>query len=178
MKIELNIPNQLAILRVLLSLVLFVLLVNRGAFGEGIHESWFDLIAGFIFVIAALTDYFDGAIARGFNMVSDFGKVIDPLADKMMVLSGFLGLVVLGRAEPWIVYLILVREFFITGLRVVAASKNIEVSASVFGKAKTFAQIFAIGFLIMNWPFGELLLWIAFVLTLYSGYEYTRAYMK
>jgi CDP-diacylglycerol--glycerol-3-phosphate 3-phosphatidyltransferase len=84
----------------------------------------------------------------------------------------------LGRADPWAVYLILTREFFITGLRVSAASQGVAVAASMAGKIKTIVQMIAIGFLIMNWPGGTLLLWAAVAITLYSGYEYIKAYLK
>ncbi|HIE34924.1 MAG TPA: CDP-diacylglycerol--glycerol-3-phosphate 3-phosphatidyltransferase, partial [Campylobacterales bacterium] len=84
----------------------------------------------------------------------------------------------LGRADPWAIYLILTREFFITGLRVVAIGDKKEISASFLGKIKTIIQMIAIGFLIMDWPFGTVILWIAVIITLYSGYEYIKEYLK
>lgn len=152
-------------------------LVNRDLF-TGIHPSWLDFFAAFLFVLAAITDFFDGFIAREFNQITQLGKILDPLADKMLTLAGFLGLMMLGRADPWAIYLILTREFFITGLRVAAVSEGKEVAASFMGKIKTIIQMFAIGFLIMNWPGGSLLLWIAVAITLYSGYEYIKEYLK
>ena len=106
------------------------------------------------------------------------GSILDPLADKMLVLAGFIGLLVLERASALAIFLILSREFFITGLRVVAVSEGKDVSSTMAGKIKTVVQMIAIGFLLMNWPFGELLLWTAVFLTLYSGYEYVRDYFK
>jgi len=85
---------------------------------------------------------------------------------------------VLDRANAWAVFLILSREFFITGIRVVAAGEQRSVSASFSGKAKTVLQMFAIGFLTMNWPYGNILLWSAVVLTIYSGYEYVKGYIE
>ncbi len=173
----LNIPNTLALIRLLLAPIMFILLVNRDLF-YGIHYSWLDYFAAFIFVVASVTDFFDGYIARAFNQITTLGKIIDPLADKMLTLAGFLGLMVLDRASPWAIYLILTRELFITGLRVSAISQGMDISASWAGKVKTVVQMIAIGFLIMEWPFGELILWVAVALTLYSGYEYTLDFFK
>ena len=96
----------------------------------------------------------------------------------MLVLAGFLGLLIIDRASAWAVFLILSREFFITGLRVVAVSEGKDVASTMAGKIKTVVQMIAIGFLIMNWPFATELLWLAVILTIYSGYEYTRDYFK
>ena len=174
---NINIPNILAFIRLLIAPIMFMFLVNRDLF-TGIHPSWLDFFAAFLFVLAAITDFFDGFIAREFNQITQLGKILDPLADKMLTLAGFLGLMMLGRADPWAIYLILTREFFITGLRVAAVSEGKEVAASFMGKIKTIIQMVAIGFLMMNWPGGSLLLWIAVVITLYSGYEYIKEYLK
>ena len=170
-----NIPNILALIRLLLAPVMFFLLVDRNSsLLEGIHYSWLDYLAAFIFVLASATDFFDGYIARTFDQVTTLGKILDPLADKMLTLAGFLGLMMLDRASSWAIFLILTRELFITGLRVSAIDQNIDIAASWMGKVKTVAQMIAIGFLLMEWPGGELMLWIAVGLTLYSGYEYVR----
>ena len=173
-----NIPNILALSRLFIAPLMFLLLVNRDLpIFAGIHPSWLDYWAAFLFVLASITDFFDGYIAREFDQITELGKILDPLADKMLTLAGFLGLLVLGRADPWAVYLILTREFFITGLRVSAAGSGKEIGASLMGKIKTIVQMIAIGFLIMNWPGGTLLLWLAVAITLYSGYEYIKAYL-
>jgi len=177
MKGNVNIPNILAFVRLLIAPLMFLLLVNRDLFPH-VHESWLDYWAAFLFVLASITDFFDGYIARELGQITKLGEILDPLADKMLTLAGFLGLMMLGRADPWAVYLILTREFFITGLRVSAASQGVAVAASMAGKIKTIVQMIAIGFLIMNWPGGTLLLWVAVALTLYSGYEYIKAYLK
>jgi len=175
----LNIPNILAFIRLLLAPLMFVLLVNRDLpIFEGIHYSWLDYAAAFIFVFASATDFFDGYIAREFNQITTLGAILDPLADKMLTLAAFLGLMMLHRASPWAIYLILTRELFITGLRVSAIDKGIDISASWMGKVKTVAQMIAIGFLLMQWPFATTLLWFAVFLTLYSGYEYIRDFFK
>ena len=171
-----NVPNILAIIRIFLAFLMYLFLVNRDFFN--IHPSWMDYFAALIFVIASITDFFDGYIARNFNAISKLGEILDPLADKLLTLGAFLGLLYLHRANPWAVYLILVREFFITGLRVVMASEGLSVKASFAGKVKTVFQMIAIGFLLMNWPLGNLLLWIAVILTLYSGLDYLKVYIK
>ena len=174
-----NIPNILAFIRLLLAPVMFLFLVNQDAsIFEGTHKSWLNYFAAFIFVVASATDFFDGYIARTFNQITTLGKILDPLADKMLTLAGFLGLMMLGTASPWAIFLILTRELFITGLRVSAVSQGLDISASWMGKVKTVAQMIAIGFLLMEWPGGTLLLWIAVALTLYSGYEYVRDFFK
>lgn len=176
--VSLNLPNALAFFRILLAPLMFFMLVNAPGFFTQIHISWINYFAALIFVIASVTDFFDGYIARSWDQKTKLGAILDPLADKMLILAAFLGLMMLGRASAWAVYLILVREFFITGFRVVMASDGVEVAASMAGKVKTVSQMFAVGFLLMSWPGGELLLWIAVALTLYSGFEYIFAYVK
>ncbi|TLS91579.1 CDP-diacylglycerol--glycerol-3-phosphate 3-phosphatidyltransferase [Aliarcobacter thereius] len=179
MKKSLNLPNSLALFRIALAPLLLWFLIDRAnPLFENWHPSWFDYFAGLIFIIASVTDFFDGFIARAWNQMSKLGGILDPLADKMLVLSGFLGLMVLDRASAWAVFLILSREFFITGLRVVAVAENKNVASTMAGKIKTVVQMFAIGFLIMNWPYATAILWLAVVLTIYSGFEYTRDYFK
>ena len=175
----LNVPNLLALIRLLIAPLMFFLLVNRDLpIFAGVHYSWLDYVAAFLFVLASATDFFDGYIARTFDQITVLGAILDPLADKMLTLAGFLGLMMLDRASPWAIYLILTRELFITGLRVSAMSQGMDISASWMGKVKTVAQMIAIGFLLMEWPGGPLLLWIAVVLTLYSGYEYVWSFIK
>ncbi len=110
--------------------------------------------------------------------MTKLGGILDPLADKMLMLAGFIGLIAMDRASAFAVFLILSREFCITGLRVVAVAEGKEVASTMAGKVKTVVQMIAIGFLLMNWPFGTELLWLAVALTLYSGYEYIRDYLK
>jgi len=174
-----NIPNILAFIRVLLApLMLFVLIERDNPIFDGIHFTWLDFIAAFIFAIASLTDFFDGHIARNWNQMTKFGAIIDPLADKMLVLAGFIGLVYLDRGNLWLIYFILIREFFISGIRASAASQNIELPSSMIGKTKTVIQMIAIGFLIMQSPYANMILWVAFIFTIYSGYEYVRDYTR
>ncbi len=172
-----NVPNILALIRLCLAPIMFILLIDRDLFGN-IHYSWLDYAAAFIFVLASATDFFDGYIARTFDQITTLGKILDPLADKMLTLAGFLGLMMLDRASPWAIYLILTRELFITGLRVSAVSQGMDIAASLMGKIKTVVQMIAIGFLLMEWPSANLILWIAVFLTLYSGYEYVRDFFR
>jgi len=174
-----NLPNILASFRIILAPLMFFFLVERQSpIFESVHVSWLDYFAALTFVIASITDFFDGYIARKWNQQTKLGAILDPLADKMLTLGAFLGLMIIGRANPWAIFLILSREFFITGLRIVAISEGKDVSASNLGKAKTFTQINAIGFLTMDWYGGSFLLYIAVALTLISGYEYLKSYLK
>ena len=174
-----NLPNILASLRIILAPLMLYFFIGRdeGVFAT-IHYSWLDYIAGFIFVVASITDFFDGYIARKWNQMTKLGAILDPLADKMLMLSAFLGLLLIGRADIWAIYIILTREFFITGLRVVAVADGKEISASFMGKVKTVIQMIAIGFLLMEWPFGNELLILAVLITIYSGYEYVREFIR
>ncbi len=176
---NLNLPNILAGLRILAApLMLWFMIDQSNPIFDGIDKSWLDYFAGLVFVIASITDFFDGFIARSWNQMTKLGAILDPLADKMLMLAGFIGLIVLDRASALAVFIILSREFFITGLRVVAVSEGKSVASTMSGKIKTVLQMIAIGFLVMNWPFATELLWLAVGLTLYSGYEYIRDYLK
>ena len=159
---SLNLPNALALLRIALAPLMLWFLVDRdNTLFSTWHPSWLDYFAGLIFVIASVTDFFDGFIARSWNQMTKLGGILDPLADKMLMLAGLLGLMAIDRASAWAVFLILSREFFITGLRVVAIGEGKNVASTMAGKIKTVIQMIAIGFLIMNWPFATILLWIA-----------------
>lgn len=176
---NLNLPNILAAFRIALApLMLWFMVDQNNPIFASWHPSWLDYFAGLIFVIASVTDFFDGYIARKWDQMTKLGGILDPLADKMLMLAGFIGLIAMDRASAFAVFLILSREFFITGLRVVAVAEGKEVASTMAGKVKTVVQMIAIGFLLMNWPFGTELLWLAVALTLYSGYEYIRDYLK
>lgn len=169
----LNLPNALASIRILLAPLMFWIILNPDFFTEnGYDITWNYYFASLLFVLASVTDFFDGYIARTWNQTTMLGAILDPLADKMLTLAGFLGLMVVGEASAWAVYIILIRELFITGLRTVAISEGISVKASWSGKVKTVFQMIAIGFLLMHWPYGNELLWLATALTIYSGLEY------
>lgn len=174
-----NIPNILAFLRLLIAPVMFWIILNPQIFTDmGWHISWNYYTAALLFVIASVTDFFDGYIARSLDQITIVGQILDPLADKMLTLAAFLGLMMSGAASAWAIYIIIVRELFITGLRTLSLSEGIDISASFAGKVKTVAQMIAIGFLLMHWSFGTALLWIAVLLTLYSGIEYLIGFSK
>ncbi len=175
----LNIPNILAFTRILMAPIMFWVIITPEFFTEqGIHITWVYYLAALLFVLASTTDFFDGYIARNLNQITLLGKILDPLADKMLTIGAFLALMVMGDASAWAIYIIIVRELFITGLRTVAVAEGIDVSASWAGKVKTVVQMISIGFLIMHWPFATLLLWFAVVLTIYSGGEYIIGFAK
>ena len=176
---NLNLPNILATFRIFLAPLMLWFLIDRdNSLFASWDSSWLDYFAALTFVIASITDFFDGYIARSWDQMTKLGGILDPLADKMLMLSGFLGLIAIDRVSVFAIFLILSREFFITGLRVEAASRGVSVSSTLWGKVKTVVQMIAIGFLLMNWPYGEEILWVAVGLTLYSGYEYIREYLK
>ena len=135
-----------------------------------------------MFILASVTDFVDGYIARHYNQVSDFGKFLDPLADKLLVMSALICLAQIGDVPGWMVIIILGREFIITGMRQVAAAQGIVIAAGTTGKIKTITQMIAIPLLLLNnWPFSLLsfnlpmdtiFLWIALVMTVVSGTEY------
>lgn len=183
----LNIPNILAFTRVLMAPIMFWVILTPEFFTEqGIHITWVYYLAALLFVLASTTDFFDGYIARMFDQTTLLGEILDPLADKMLTIGAFLALMVVGDANVWAVYIIIVRELFITGLRTVAVAEGIDVSASWAGKVKTVVQMIAIGFLIMHWSLQEYvffevdnaLLWFAVLLTIYSGVEYIIGFAK
>lgn len=175
-----NIPNILTIIRIFLTILMLIIIIyGMNTIPAWMHYSWINYLACLIFCIASLTDFFDGYIARQYNVRSRFGEVFDPLADKMLILGAFIGLLVLDKANPWAIFLILSREFFITGLRVIAASDGRNIAASNLGKYKTGFQIGAIAFLLADlFPGGTILLWCATIVTIYSGYDYTKQYYK
>ncbi|MDO4482090.1 MAG: CDP-diacylglycerol--glycerol-3-phosphate 3-phosphatidyltransferase [Bacillota bacterium] len=164
-----NLPNKLTILRMILIPVFMILLMTGHSY-----------ISAVVFVAASITDALDGHIARKYNLISNFGKIMDPLADKLLVTAALLCLVQLGHAAAWMVFVILARELLIVSLRAVAASQGIVIAASKWGKLKTISQMVAVILLLMeNWPFGwdgfplaDIIMWIAVILTVISGVDY------
>jgi CDP-diacylglycerol--glycerol-3-phosphate 3-phosphatidyltransferase len=131
-----------------------------------------DLLAGSVFIVAAITDSLDGYIARKWKLVTTLGKFIDPLADKVLVIAAMVALVELQRIPAWIVVVIITREFVVTGLRLVASAEGVVIAASRGGKIKTVFQVIAISLLILKMPGGMTLMWVAMFLTVWSGMEY------
>ena len=136
-----NLPNMLSLFRVILVPVILVFLTLRGQLGYVMGLNVGDCIAAVVFIIASITDAVDGYIARKRNIVTNLGKFIDPLADKILVIAVLTALVELHRFPAWMVVVIISREFIVSGLRMVAASEGVVIAASKGGKLKTVTQI-------------------------------------
>lgn len=175
-----NLPNILASARIILAPILFSLLTYSSYLTNSfnIHITWINYLAALIFTIASITDFFDGYIARSWNQKTILGEILDPLADKMLTLAAFLGLMMMGRVNEILVYFILVREFFITGLRVMIVADGLKIAANMSGKIKTTFQMLAIGFLLMDWWGKDILFYLCFFFTIYSGAIYVIEYAK
>ncbi len=169
-----NLPNRLTVMR-MLAVPVFVVLMLIPVNGE-VCEGWCKWAALAVFIIAAFTDLFDGRIARKYKLVTNFGKFMDPLADKLLVCSALTCLVELERIPAWVVIIIIAREFVISGIRLIAADDGVVISASRWGKWKTVFQMIMVGFMIGNLPiFGivtQILMWIALALTIISMVDY------
>ena len=164
-----NIPNMLTIGRILF-IPIFIILLSVGP-SPVLHK-----IAAVIFAIASITDYLDGYLARKWQVVSNFGKFADPMADKLLVMSAFIMMIELKMVPAWIAAVIICRELAVTGLRLLLVETGGTVLAAAMpGKIKTFSQMFAIIFLLCHWTLpGQVLLYIALIFTIYSGYDYFK----
>ena len=166
-----NLPNKLTTLRVIMiPFFVFFMLTDVG----GSANKW---IALALFVVASLTDFLDGKIARKYNLVTNFGKFMDPLADKLLVCSALICLQDLDRVPAWVVIVIIAREFIISGFRLVASDNGIVIAASYWGKFKPTFQMLMIIVMIMNLGgafdmVGTVLMWIALALTIISLVDY------
>ncbi|MBQ1896876.1 MAG: CDP-diacylglycerol--glycerol-3-phosphate 3-phosphatidyltransferase [Lachnospiraceae bacterium] len=176
-----NIPNALTLFRIVLIIPFAVFLLGgqRGWFGQNLLIP--DIIADLIFVIASLTDLFDGKIARAYNLVSNFGKFMDPLADKLLVCTALIALVDMKRIPAWIVIIIIAREFIISGFRLVAAEKGVVIAASWWGKFKTTFQMIMVIAMIIQPTLAfigipmvliDIVMYIALALTVISLVDY------
>ena len=164
-----NLLNKLTIFRVIL-IPFFIIALLVPGIPAG---NW---IALAIFIVASLTDLLDGKIARKYNLVTNFGKFMDPLADKLLVCSALICLVELSRIPSWMVVIIIAREFTISGFRLIAADNGVVIAASYWGKFKTTFQMIAVCLMIANIPVLSLLTtvitWIAVILTVVSLVDY------
>ena len=166
-----NLPNKLTMLRMIM-VPFFVAVLLAQPFGAA--SDWIALI---IFVAASLTDLADGKIARKYNLVTNFGKFMDPLADKLLVCSGMICLIALNRIPAWVVCIIVAREFTISGFRLIAAEKGTVIAASYWGKFKTASQMVMVILMVANLggffnTLGEIFKWIALALTVISLVSY------
>ena len=165
-----NIANKITLVRIVLIPVYVIFMYAR--------IPWMQYVAGGVFIIAALSDMLDGHIARSKNIVTDFGKFLDPLADKLLVLSALILLCAGGRIPAWTLIIIMIRELSITSLRSIAALSNKVLAADIFGKLKTITQLVAVSMMhfetlmpVMRIPI-DVIFYISVILTVFSGCNY------
>ena len=178
-----NLPNKLTIFRVILIVPFVILLLggNEGWFGENVLIPNAAALA--VFILASLTDLADGKIARKYHLITDFGKFMDPLADKLLVCSALIALVEMDRIPAWAVIIIIAREFIISGFRLVASDNGVVIAASYWGKFKTVFQMVMVCLMLVNVPGGiswfpwlngltQIVMWVALILTVVSLIDY------
>jgi CDP-diacylglycerol--glycerol-3-phosphate 3-phosphatidyltransferase len=203
---RLNLPNTLTLLRIFLVPLLVVVLLTppwvtaevrdrlEGVYGVGWvptvvawMSDWRELVGVVIFLLAAATDWLDGWLARRHGQVTTLGTLLDPIADKLLTSSAFISLVELGLAPAWMVVVVVGREFAVSGMRSVAATRGVVISASRWGKLKTATQVVAIVLLILTntldrWGrfgfLGKTMLWVVLVLALGSAADYFRKFVR
>jgi CDP-diacylglycerol--glycerol-3-phosphate 3-phosphatidyltransferase len=165
-----NTPNKLTIARMIL-VPFFVLFILTGWGGDANRY-----ICLAIFVVASITDWFDGHLARKYNLITNFGKFMDPLADKLLVCSAMICMIEVDKLPAWVVIIIIGREFIISGFRLVASDNGIVIAASWWGKSKTISQMIMIILLIADIPalsvLNTVLIWVALILTVVSLIDY------
>lgn len=179
-----NLPNKITLSRVFMIPFFILFLTVDFGWGTmrigGVEMPVEHFVGALIFIIASVTDWLDGYLARKNNLVTNMGKFLDPLADKLLVSAAFILLVEMGIAPAWVVIVIISREFAVTGLRLILAGGGEVVAANQLGKIKTVAQILAIASLLLNniffeaigIPFGQIMLYIALIFTAWSGVDY------
>lgn len=167
-----NLPNAITLLRIGILPVLFLILLEPG--------EAMSLAIAILFILAALTDLLDGYVARRYNIVTRMGKLLDPIADKIIMSTALVLLIPVGRAPAWVVALMIMRDFAVDGLRSMAAAEGHVIDASRLGKYKTLCQIIAVSALIIHYPIcgidassiGTVSLYAALALSLWSGFDY------
>ncbi len=166
-----NLPNKLTVLRVIMIPFFVAALLYDGGANQNMRN-----VAAAIFIIASLTDMLDGKIARKYNLVTNFGKFMDPLADKLLVCSALICMIELRELPAWMVIIIISREFIISGFRLVASDNGVVIAASYWGKFKTTFQMIGVVLLIYNIPalsmVTTIVIWIALALTVISLVDY------
>nr|WP_232330969.1 MULTISPECIES: CDP-diacylglycerol--glycerol-3-phosphate 3-phosphatidyltransferase [unclassified Thermoactinomyces] len=179
-----NLANKITLARIFLVPVVMIFLLVRFDIGQiqmgSVVLKMNEMIATLIFILAAVTDGLDGYIARKNKMVTNLGKFLDPLADKLLITAALVSLVEMQRLDAWIAIVIISREFAVTGLRLIAAAEGYIIAASPLGKLKTIIQIVAIVSLMLNnvpfstisFPFSLVATWLAVLITIISGLDY------
>ena len=176
--IIINLPNAITMLRVGIIPVLFFLLFNP-------DRIW-SFVMALLFIMAALTDLLDGYVARKYKIVTNIGKLLDPIVDKLIVNTAMILMIPIGRIPAWIVSIIIIRDFIVDGIRTIATSEGMIIDASKLGKRKTLCQIFAVSALMIHYPFiganahmvGMVILFIALWLTIHSGVDYLLKFYR
>jgi CDP-diacylglycerol---glycerol-3-phosphate 3-phosphatidyltransferase len=181
---NMNLPNKITVSRILLIPLFLIVMIVPFSWGDisllGTTMPVTHFVGALIYIFASVTDWVDGYIARKYNLVTNLGKFLDPLADKLLVSSALIVLVELGYAPAWIVIIIISREFAVTGLRLLLAGGGEVVAAKMPGKIKMWAQTVAISALLLHniifeafsIPFADLALWVAMFFTIWSGWDY------
>lgn len=179
-----NIPNRITVSRIFLIPIFMIVMLVPFDWGQmsflGADMPVTHFVGALIFILASTTDWVDGHYARKYNLVTNMGKFLDPLADKLLVSAALIVLVELGYAPSWIVIIIISREFAVTGLRLLLAGEGEVVAANMLGKIKTWTQIIAISALLLHniifalipFRFDILALWVAMFFTIWSGWDY------
>lgn len=177
---KMNLPNKLTVFRIIL-IVPFIIMLLGGKYDYGSSAlsgimRYSDYIALAFFIVASLTDLIDGWIARKYNLITNFGKFMDPLADKLLVCAAMIALVELGRIPAWIVIIIISREFIISGFRLIAADNNVVIAANYWGKVKTVVQMVMVCLMIADISglriLTDIVMWAALLLTVISLADY------
>ncbi len=179
-----NLPTWITIIRIFLTPVLVVVLMTRTTGFESLGVSW-QMIGVAVFLLASLTDWLDGWLARRRNEVTTIGILLDPIADKLLTSAAFISLVAIDAASAWMVWIIIGREFAVDGLRMIASSQGITIGASVWGKYKTVSQVIAIVLLIFGsrylgaWDIaGDVAIWIVVAVAILSATDYFMKFSR
>lgn len=173
-----NLPNAISVVRILAAPILILLLLSP--------DEKTSIIAAALFVVASLTDWLDGYLARRMAVETPFGKFLDPLADKLLIVTCLIMLIPLGRVPAWMAALIIGREIAVTGLRAMVSVEGVVIAAGILGKYKTVFQIVAVTGLLIHYKFlgvdfqaiGMVFLWIALIFTVWSGVGYFLRFLK
>ena len=200
-----NLPNKLSMLRIILIPVTMLFMLPVSIYGwepsswNGFIAEYGMLIAAIVFIVASLTDFFDGQIARRCNMITNLGKFLDSLADKMLVIAVLIAFVAIGRISPWLLAIIVLREFMVTGIRLLASKDGVVMAAKMIGKIKTTTQMIAIIYLMFEQTImkafgfdyyasfsdpnavsviGDVLFGICVIMTVISGMDYLMNNLK